>query len=196
MVGRPRPGCHDFCVSHLSPQALEAGLPDIRRSPTDHGRLELIVRRPSADERELVDEATLDQVEGLIGDTWRTRADAVGNSAERVDRQVTVMNARVAALVAADPDRRALAGDQLYVDYDISIDHLPAGSLLAVGSTVLEISEHPHTGCAKFSARFGTDALRFVNSPEGRQLRLRGVNTRVVVPGVVRVGDKVEKVEP
>jgi len=196
VVGRPRPGCHDFCVSHLSPQALEAGLPDIRRSPTDHGRLELIVRRPSADERELVDEATLDQVEGLIGDTWRTRADAVGNSAERVDRQVTVMNARVAALVAADPDRRALAGDQLYVDYDISIDHLPAGSLLAVGSTVLEISEHPHTGCAKFSARFGTDALRFVNSPEGRQLRLRGVNTRVVVPGVVRVGDKVEKVEP
>ncbi|HLN15532.1 MAG TPA: hypothetical protein VK277_02155 [Acidimicrobiales bacterium] len=183
-------------MSHLSPQALEAGLPDIRRSPTDHGRLELIVRRPSADERELVDEATLDQVEGLIGDTWRTRADAVGNSAERVDRQVTVMNARVAALVAADPDRRALAGDQLYVDYDISIDHLPAGSLLAVGSTVLEISEHPHTGCAKFSARFGTDALRFVNSPEGRQLRLRGVNTRVVVPGVVRVGDKVEKVEP
>jgi MOSC domain-containing protein YiiM len=86
-----------------------------------------------------------------------------------------------------------LAGDQLYVDLDISVNNLPAGSLLAVGEAMLEVSEDPHLGCAKFLERFGAEAMRFVNSRIGRQLRLRGMNTRIVVPGTVRLGDPAVK---
>jgi MOSC domain-containing protein YiiM len=107
--------------------------------------------------------------------------------------QLTLMNVRVAALVAQDPDRRVLAGDQLYVDLDLSHDNLPIGTRLAIGSAVIEVSDQPHTGCKKFVARFGMEAMKFVNSPLGRQLRLRGMNTRVVQPGTIRVGDLVRK---
>ncbi len=107
--------------------------------------------------------------------------------------QLNVMNARVVALVAVDPDRRALAGDQLYVDLDLSVDNLPPGTRLALGSAVIEVTDQPHKGCAKFSTRFGVEALRFVNSEEGRARRLRGLNAKVVVGGTVRVGDPIEK---
>jgi MOSC domain-containing protein YiiM len=103
------------------------------------------------------------------------------------------MNARVAALVAQDPDRWALAGDQLYLDLDLSEDNLPPGARLALGAAVLEITAEPHTGCKKFSARFGLDASRFVNSPEGKRLNLRGVNAKVVQAGTIRVGDVARK---
>jgi MOSC domain-containing protein YiiM len=109
---------------------------------------------------------------------------------------VTVMNARVAALVAGGMDRVPLAGDQLYVDLDLSVGNLPAGSLLAVGQAVLQVSEVPHLGCAKFIERFGAEAMRFVNSRTGRQLRLRGMNTQVVEPGIVRPGDIAAKARP
>ena len=81
------------------------------------------------------------------------------------DAQLTLMNARVVALVAGERERWPLAGDQLYVDLDLSADNLPPGTRLAVGSAVIEVTPEPHTGCAKFSARFGSEALRFVNSP-------------------------------
>jgi len=167
---------------------------DVRRSPADRGRVELIVRRPAVDERELLAEAQLDLAEGLIGDTWRVRAVArTPDQPPDPSVQLTLMNARAAALVAGTPERWPLAGDQLYVDFDLSQANLPPGTRLGLGSAVIEISSHPHTGCQKFAQRFGADALRFVNSPAGRQLRLRGVNTRVVVPGTVRVGDTVSK---
>jgi MOSC domain-containing protein YiiM len=175
-------------MEHVTTAALEAGLDVIRAAPADLGRVELIVRRPEEGRREVIAEATLDPAEGLVGDTWRERGSAP-------DRQLTVMNARAAALVAADPARRSLAGDQLYVDLDLGGENLPPGSRLEVGSAVIEITDPPHRGCAKFAARFGRDALRLVNSPAGVELNLRGVNAKVVVAGTVRVGDPVRKVQ-
>jgi MOSC domain-containing protein YiiM len=166
----------------------------VRNAPSDEGSVELIVRRPAVDEREVLTEAELVAGEGLAGDTWRQRGsrrtpDGKANPAA----QLTLMNARAAALIAGDMDRWPLAGDQLYVDLDLSGENLPPGSRLAIGSALVEVSEEPHTGCAKFNARFGEDALRFVNSPIGRELNLRGINTRVITSGVVRVGDAVRK---
>jgi MOSC domain-containing protein YiiM len=179
---------------HRTTAQLEANLDHLRSAPADGGTLELIVRRPAVDEREVVDEAVLDLEGGLAGDTWSERGSSSSpDRGPHPDRQLTVMNARCAALVAIDPDRVPLAGDQLYVDFDIGVENLPAGSRLAIGTAVIEITEAPHNGCAKFRRRFGEDALRFVNSPVGQALRLRGANARVVVPGTVRRGDAVKK---
>lgn len=175
-------------LEHLTTETLLAGLEEVRAAPADDGRVELIVRRPAVDERELLAEAVLSPEEGLAGDGWRERG-------SEPDRQLTLMNARAAALVAVDPERRALAGDQLYVDLDLGGGNLPPGSRLEVGSAVIEITEPPHRGCAKFASRFGRDALRLVNSPEGVELNLRGVNARVAKAGTVHVGDPVRKVQ-
>jgi MOSC domain-containing protein YiiM len=184
-------------AQHVTAETLEAGLDEIRRSPATEGRVELIVRRPAVDQRESLSDAVLDPDEGLVGDTWRVRGSVkAADGSAQADKQVTIMNARVASLVAATDDRRALAGDQFYVDLDISQTNLPPGSRLALGETVVEVSDKPHLGCHKFAARFGKDALRFVNSPVGRELRLRGLNARIVTPGRVRVGDVVRKISP
>ena len=177
-------------MEHLSRQRLEASLGQIRDSPRDGGRVVLVVRRPAVGVRELPGEAMLDPEAGLAGDNWFARGSrSMPDGSADLQRQVTVMNARVAELVAGGTDRMPLAGDQLYIDLDLSVDNLPAGSLLAVGQAVLQVSDPPHLGCAKFVERFGAEAMRFVNSRVGRQLRLRGMNTRVVQPGIVRPGD-------
>jgi hypothetical protein len=178
---------------HLSYGQLEDGLAEVLGSPQDVGTVELIVRRPAVDAREVLDVGTLDPAWGLVGDTWRERRARTPDGTPHPDTQLNVINARFARLVAVDPDRRALAGDQLHLDLDLSETNLPPGTRLALGSAVIEVTEQPHTGCAKFAARFGRDALRFVNSPTGRSLRLRGLNAKVVVPGTVRVGDVVRK---
>ncbi len=181
-------------MAHLTTEELDAGLDDIRRSPKDGGTVELIVARPDAGAREEVAEATLDPEVGLVGDNWLARGSRhTEDGAAEVERQVTLMNARAAALVADDPDRRALAGDQLYVDLDLGCANLPAGTRLRLGSAVLEVSPLPHTGCAKFSERFGPDAARWVNIGPGKELNLRGINALVVEAGTVRVGDPVNK---
>jgi hypothetical protein len=180
-------------MSHRSPEELAAGLADVSRSPIGTGRLEMIVRRPAVDEREVLATAELDLEIGLVGDTWRERGSrhTTDRSADP-ERQLTLMNARAATLVAVERERWPLAGDQLFVDLHLGVVELPPGSRVAIGETaVIEVTEAPHTGCAKFSARFGGDALRFVNSPPGRALNLRGINARVVVPGTIRVGDEV-----
>ena len=177
-------------MEHLSRERLEAGLGRIRESPRDDGLVVLIVRRPAVGERELPAEALLDPAAGLDGDNWLVRGSSgTPDGSADPDRQITVMNARVAELVAGGTERMPLCGDQLYVDLDLSVDNLPAGSMLAVGQAVLRVSEAPHLGCAKFVERFGAEAMRFVNSRLGRQLRLRGMNTRIVVPGTVCLGD-------
>jgi hypothetical protein len=180
---------------HLDTAALEAGVDDIRQSPKDDGTVELIVCRPDMQEREVLDVARLDLDEGVVGDNWRTRgSSSTPDGSSNPLGQVTLMNARAAALIAGDRDRWGLAGDQFYVDLDISGENLPAGTRLALGSAVVEVTDKPHTGCKKFSARFGGEAWRFVLSPVGRQLNLRGINTKVVVPGTVAVGDSIRKV--
>jgi hypothetical protein len=177
-------------MEHLSRQRLEAGLGQIRDSPREGGRIVLVVCRPAVGVRELPGAALLDPVAGLAGDNWLARGSkSMPDGSADPQRQVTVMNARVAELVAGGTDRMALAGDQLYIDLDLSVGNLPAGSLLAVGQAVLQVSDAPHLGCAKFVERFGAEAMRFVNSGLGRQLRLRGMNARVVQPGIVRPGD-------
>jgi hypothetical protein len=167
---------------------LNAGFASIAGSPPDEGRLEMVVRRPAEDEREVVTEARIEPGHGLVGDSWSSRAKV---SAEA---EITLMNARCIALLAGSRERWPLAGDQLYVDLDLSEANLPAGSRLRVGEAVLEVSAKPHRGCAKFAARFGDEALRFVSSEQGLAARLRGLNARVVDAGTVRVGDAVAKV--
>lgn len=181
-------------MEHASPDELEAGLDEVRRSPSDLGTVELIVRRPAENEREVLVEAELDLERGLVGDAWFERGSRRHNGGPNPLAQLTVTNSRLVALVAGDRDRWPLAGDQLYVDLDLSEDNVPAGTRLAVGAAIIEVTTEPHHGCAKYSARFGSDALRFINSPVGRALHLRGINTRVVEPGLVRTGDAVRKV--
>ena len=179
---------------HLSITELEAGMEHIRQSPRDNGMVKLIVRRPNVDERELVDQADFSLTDGLVGDNWKQRGSAsTPDHSAHPEAQVTVMNARAAVLMAQSDERLPLAGDQLYVDFDLSDDNIPAGTRIQLGSVVLEVSAKPHTGCNKFSARFGLEALKFVNSPEGKHLHLRGINTKVVQAGILRVGDTVKK---
>ncbi|HEX2995983.1 MAG TPA: MOSC domain-containing protein [Anaerolineales bacterium] len=182
-------------IKHLSVTELEAGMPYIRQSPKDDGTLKMIVRRPGVDEREEIERGELDLSEGLVGDSWKARSKHTASETVNVDRQITIMNSRVIELIACEEKRWSLAGDQLYIDLDLSDENLPPGTRLAIGSAVLEVSNLPHTGCKKFSSRYGMDAMKFVNSPEGRQLHLRGINMRVVQSGTIRLGDRVRKVD-
>ena len=183
-------------VKYLSMPELEAGMQYIHQSPKDNGTLKMIVRRPQDDEREAIEHGELDLSEGLIGDNWKARGSKhTTDENVNVDRQITIMNSRIIELIAQDEKRWSLAGDQLYIDMDLSHDNLPPGTRLAIGSALLEVSAEPHTGCKKFSSRYGVDAMKFVNSSEGKWLRLRGVNTRVVRDGVIQVEDRVKKVD-
>ena len=179
-------------MMHRTTEQLEAGLDLIRASPVGTGTLELIVRRPAIDEREVLDSAELDLAVGLVGDTWKDRPSRrLDFRAPHPDMQLNVINARSIDLIAGDRDRWALAGDQLYVDLHLGADELPAGTRLQIGEAVIEVTAIPHTGCDKFTRRFGLDAMRFVNGPEGRRLNLRGINAKVVVAGTIRTGDRI-----
>lgn len=172
----------------------DAWLADVRRSPADHGRLEMIVCRPAVDEREVLPRAELDLTVGLVGDNWlargsRSRADGGADP----DAQLNLMNSRCARLVAGGDDRMPLAGDQLFVDLDLSPENLPVGTRLQIGTAVIEVTAKPHTGCAKFTRRFGLEVHRWINGKVGKQYRLRGICAKVVVPGTITAGDEVVK---
>lgn len=173
---------------------LEAALSGALCSPKDEGTLDLIVRRPALGRRDVVDAGELDLVTGLVGDTWNIRASTrTRDGSPHPDMQITVVNSRVIGVIAGEKTRWGLAGDQLYVDFDISAENVPPGTRLAIGSAVIEATDQPHTGCAKFLKRFGVDATKFVNSPRGLALRLRGINARVIEPGRIRTGDRIRK---
>lgn len=181
-------------VRHLTMQEMEAGLDHIRQSPSDSGTLALIVRRPAVDEREVLQVGELSLEEGLVGDNWGQRPTTrTTDGTPHPEMQLNIMNARAIALVAGSEERWQLAGDQLFVDLDLSDEKLPPGSRLSLGDAVIEITAEPHNGCKKFAERFGKEAVIFVNSPVGKELHLRGVNARVVQPGAIRVGDVVKK---
>lgn len=178
----------------LTRAELEAALPAALGSPKDDGTLDLIVRRPALGRRDVLDAGELDLEAGLVGDTWNIRASKrTPDGSPHPDMQITLMNSRVASLIAGEATRWGLAGDQLYVDFDISAENVPAGTRLAIGTALIEVTGQPHTGCAKFLKRFGVDATKFVNSPRGLALRLRGINARVVVPGRIQTGDRIQK---
>jgi MOSC domain-containing protein YiiM len=174
-------------VPHAELSALDEGLSAVRGSPSDDGTVELIVCRPAEGRRRVLAEATLDEEQGLVGDGWHARG------TPHPDRQLTLMNARAAALVAGSREHWPLAGDQLYVDLDLGEANLPPGTRLGVGAAVIEVTAEPHRGCGKFSRRFGVDAMRWVNSAVGRELNLRGINARVVRGGTVRTGDPIRR---
>lgn len=181
-------------MKHLNRAELDAGVDEVRRSPADDGIVELIVRRPAVDAREILEEGELDPGVGLVGDTWNARGSSrTPDGGPHPEMQLNIINARLIDLVAGDRERWALAGDQLYVDLDLSGENLPPGTQLGLGSAVIEVTAQPHTGCTKFSARFGSDAWRFVNSEVGKELHLRGINAKVVQAGTVRCGDKIHK---
>ena len=181
-------------ITHLGMAELEAGLDKIRRSPKDEGVLEMIVRRPQSGQRDVLEEGELNLTEGLVGDNWLKRGSAsTADGSAHPDMQLNIMNTRVIALVAQNKERWQLAGDQLFIDLDLSAENLPPGARLAIGSAVIEVTPVPHTGCQKFVERFGADAMKFVNSSLGRKLHLRGINAKVVQAGVIRVGDIAKK---
>lgn len=171
---------------------LEAALALIQAAPKDAGTIELIARRPAAGTRELVDRARFSLELGVVGDGWHRRPKKQ-TGVPNPDQQVTLMCSRAIAAIAPDQGDWALAGDQLYVDLDLSGDNLPPGTQLQVGTAVLAVTAHPHTGCAKFTERFGSDATKWVNSDVGRRLNLRGINARVLVAGEVRRGEMIRK---
>jgi hypothetical protein len=179
-------------AQYLTTVELDGGLDHLRASPREEGIVALIVRRPAVGEREVLDAGELDLEIGLVGDNWSTRGSSSTPDGEAdPNSQLNVMNARLAALVAQTPERWGLAGDQLYLDLDLSVANLPAGTQLELGSATIEVTAKPHLGCAKFTQRFGRDAMRFVNSPVGKELRLRGLCAKVVRAGIVARGDTV-----
>lgn len=177
-------------MTHPTAEELDAALDHIRQAPRDEGQVAMIVARPAEDQRQVLEQGTLDLDEGLVGDNWRQRPSSdMPDGLPHPELQLTLMNARVIEQVAVERDRWPLAGDQFFVDFDLSEQNLPPGTRLVIGTAEIEVTPEPHRGCGKFRQRFGDAALRFVNSAVGAELNLRGVNAKVVQPGVVRPGD-------
>ena len=182
---------------HPTLQELESAIDHIQSSPTDKGRLEMISARPSVGERTLLEFGELHQQSGLVGDNWEERGSRSTDDGESdPEEQITIINTRLIDTLARSRSRWQLAGDQLFIDIDLSHDNLPPGTQIRIGSAIIELTAKPHTGCAKFASRFGHDALRFVSGPEAMQQRRRGANAKVVQSGTIRVGDTVTKLNP
>jgi hypothetical protein len=180
---------------HLDLDELRATLPHIRQAPTDIGTLRLIVRRPAVEARETLEEGALDEAEGLVGDNWRSRSSSrTSDGSPHPGTQITLMSVGAIGAISPDEARWPLAGDQLFVDLDLTYRNLPPGTRLQIGDAVLEVTDQPHTGCGKFIERFGVDAMKWVNSPEGRELNLRGIYARVVTSGRIHRGDTISKI--
>lgn len=176
------------------PPEFEAGVKHILNSPTNRGKVEAIVCRPGVGQRQELQEAQLCVERGLVGDNWLSRGNKkTADGSANPDMQLNIMNARVAALVAGTRERWPLAGDQFYVDMDLSGDNLPPGTRLKLGTAVIEVTAEPHLGCRKFSERFGREAVLFVNSTVGKTHNFRGINAKVVQAGVVHCFDEIEK---
>jgi hypothetical protein len=181
-------------ATHIETNVIQDALDELGVSPQDNGTVEMIVRRPNHGEREILQEAHFSTDTGLDGDNWLTRGSKnTEDGSAHPGMQVAIMNSRVIQAIEPDKSRWSMAGDQLFLDLDLSAENLPIGQQIAIGNVILEVSEMPHNGCGKFTERFGSAATHFVNSKEGRANRRRGVNARVVQGGTLRMGDKVTK---
>jgi hypothetical protein len=183
--------------THLTLEELNQELASAGQSPQNGGTVEMIVCRPAVGEREVLEHAEIDLIEGLVGDTWQARGSRhTDDGRAHPEAQIAIMNSRTIQAIAQDRALWPLAGDQLFLDLDLSAENLPAGQRLSIGTAILEVTALPHNGCAKFTERFGSGATKLVNSPEGRQHRRRGINTRVIQAGTIHVGDVVTKLDP
>lgn len=181
--------------THFTLEHLQTQLKQIQASPKDSGSVLLIVRRPATEEREIISQGRLIPTSGLEGDNWRERgSSSMPDGSANPEAEVTLMNTRVIQALTQDETRWALAGDQFFVDFDLSEENIPAGTRLMLGSAILEVSSLPHNGCKKFSARFGVDALKFISMAENKPLRMRGINARIIKAGDVKQGDLVRKI--
>ncbi len=180
---------------HRTRPELEAHLPDIVASPADNGVLRAIVIRPKSGDRTMLEACDISLAGGVHGDNWALGCWKVTeNGKPHPDVQICIMNARTIAAIAGARENWAPAGDNLFIDLDLTRENLPAGQKLAIGSAIIEVTAEPHNGCQNFVDRYGRDATVFVNTGEGRKLRLRGIYARVVKDGRVSVGDTVRKV--
>ncbi len=180
---------------HLSREELEAALPETLPSPADNGTLDAIIVRPDKGERLDVNSVRISLAGGLEGDHWAKGCWMSTEAGEpHPDVQICMMNSRFINLIAGSRDNWPPAGDNFFVDLDLGPDNLQPGQKLAVGSAIVEITDTPHLGCDKFIERYGRDACVFVNTGEGKRLRLRGIYARVVQDGTVSVGDRLVKV--
>ncbi|MGD9588513.1 MAG: MOSC domain-containing protein [Pyrinomonadaceae bacterium] len=177
---------------HLTLAELEQGMESVLASPKNEGVLEMIVRRPAVDEREVLSRGSLEVENGLVGDNWLTRGSSrTTDGRGHPEMQLNVINYRFAHLIAGSRERVPLAGDQLYVDLDLSPANLPPGTTLEIGGAVIEVTAIPHLGCKKFVGRFGIEAMKFANSDFGRVHSLRGINAKVLEGGAVAIGNRV-----
>ena len=182
-------------VVYKSTEALEQGFEHIKNAPSDHGKLELIVARPEEDQRLEMEEGRLDEEKGLLGDNWYSRGSSrTKDGSAHPEMQINMMNSRVIDLITENKQQWKLAGDQLYVDFNLHKDNVPPGTQLSIGEAILEVTPEPHTGCKKFSQRFGVEALKFISTKEGRQWQMRGINARVVKSGSIKTGDTIRKI--
>lgn len=180
---------------HLTKEQLESGLDEILKSPSDNGVLEMLVRRPEIGEREVLQTGVLDTEVGLVGDNWKTRGSSrTTDGFGHPEMQLNIMNSRAIRLLAQEKERWKLAGDQLFIDLDLSDENLPTGSRLKIGEATIEVTPIPHNGCRKFTERFGIEAVKFINSGLGKKFHLRGINAKVIRAGTITVGDIVTKI--
>ena len=177
---------------HLTAAEIETGLEHVLAAPKDNGKLEMIVRRPAVNSREVVETGVLDTENGLIGDNWLSRGSSRTNDGKgHPEMQLNLMNYRYALLIADSRQRVPLAGDQLFVDLNLSEENVPPGTRMSIGEAIIEVTAIPHLGCKKFVERFGVDAMKIANSDFGRKHHLRGINAKVLQSGSIKSADGV-----
>jgi MOSC domain-containing protein len=169
---------------HAALEQLEKGLASLEPAPRDHGRVALLVRRVAGGVREQPARLRLTPEAGVPEDAWGRGENP------RLEAQISVMEIDVANLIA-NGQPVTLFGDNLFLSLDLSVENLPPGSRVRVGTATMEVTPKAHNGCRKFHARFGSDALRFVSKPDLRHRNFRGIYMRVVEGGDVAPGDLV-----
>lgn len=183
-------------MTHVTTAIIEKQLPYVEASPKDNGVIKLIVVRPKTNKRQILDSCFISYEKGMEGDNWTLGCwKTTEDGSPHPDVQIAITNYRIHEIFSNLDKDRALAGDNLFVDLDLSERNLKAGDRLALGSAIIKITSVPHNGCGKFKERFGIDALKFVNSPIGKQMHLRGIYAKVIQNGIVSVNDTIKKIE-